>query len=416
MEKHEEGREAQTTVASLRPCAKSPEIWIRAAAILALTVLMVAIAWFSFLSQSNNDFTEYYCAGQIVRSGLGDRLYNLATQFECESKLGPVHVFYYHSAFESLIFLPFTYLSYRRAYLLWMLLSVIVLVAVARLIERRLHASDAITEYTRVPADLGLLFALFLTFAPVTTCLLLGQDSILMLLIYSVVFVLLDDNRHFLAGCVLACGLYKFQAVIPFVFILALRRRWTTVGGFLLGAISLLFVSVLVAGTGSLRGYPGFLLYGLRENIGGFNPRATPNIRGLLTVLGGEKIGNVPLTVLIVLASVLVLWWAGRSWRDDQFRLSFAAALTATVLASFHMYNYELTLLLLPITIVASELKRSQMLRKEKALTAALIVLFISPLHRLFLLRDAYGLMCLPIMTVFLVTLSNVRLPRYHLT
>ena len=391
------------------------EFWVRAAAVLAVTALVIAIAWLSFLNQPNNDFTEYYCAGQIVRAGLGNRLYDLATQFECESKLGPVHVFYYHPAWESLLFLPLTYLDYRKAYFVWMLLSVGLLLAAVRTIESHLHASAAITEYTRVPADLGLLFAVFLTFAPVTTCLLLGQDSILMLLIYTVVFVLLDENRHFPAGCLLACALYKFQAVIPFVFILALRRRWRTVGGFLLGAFILTLVSVAISGAGSLTGYPRFLLNGLRENIGGFNPRATPNIRGLFTLLSQGKIDNIPLTLLVAFTSILTLWWTAQRWRDDQFRLSFAAGLIATVLTSFHVYNYELTVLLLPIAIVCSELTRHRMLRNEKALTAALSVLFIAPLHRLLSLKDVYALMCLPVLAMLWVTVSTVRTLRCRL-
>jgi Glycosyltransferase family 87 len=413
MENPEEAGDANTAGASYPPRAKSMEFWARTAAALAVSVLLTAIAWLSFLNQPANDFTEYYCAGQIVRAGLGNRLYDFASQFQCESQFGAVHVFYNHPAFETLLFLPFTYLNYTKAYLAWMLLSIILLLAVVRIIEAQLHASAVITEYTRVPADLGMLFVIFLTFAPVTTCLSLGQDSILMLFIYSAVFLLLDKNRHFLAGCVLACGLYKFQAVIPFAFILGLRRRWTTVGGFLLGGLCLMLISLAVSGTGSLSGYPSFLLTELRENIGGFNPSAMPNIRGLFTLLVHGKIGNIPSALLIFFFSMLTLWWTARGWRDDEFRLSLAAGLIATVLASFHLYNYELSLLLLPIAIVCSELTRNKMLRNEKVLTGSLIVLFIAPLHRFLSLQNAYGLMCLPILAMFWVTMSKIRVFRY---
>jgi len=369
-----------------------------------VTALVVGIAWLNFQSQPNNDFTEYYCAGQIVRTGQGHRLYDLMTQFQCETSFGPVHVFFYHPAWESLLFVPFTFLGHHAAYFLWTLFSIGLLIISTQHIESRTKASCVITAYTRVPADLGLLYAVFLTFAPVTTCLLLGQDSMLMLLIYTLVFVFFDQKKAFLAGFVLAFGLYKFQAVVPFVLILALSRQRKALAGFATGALIPISVSLIVGGAQSVVAYPRFLLTGIQQNIGGFNPRAAPNIRGLLTLALGDVLSPRAVIVLVALTSILILWWMGRSWKEKQFRFSFAGALLATVLASFHLYNYELSVLLLPISIVCSELARYDLLRREKILLLTLVPLFIAPLHRLLSLHDVYALMCVPILSMLWIT------------
>ncbi len=92
---------------------------------------------------------------------------------------------------------------------------------------------DALSQYARgVRIDFGLLLVIFLTFAPTMDCLLIGQDSVLVLLVYTLVFVALKRNREFAAGCLLACGLFKFHLVLPFAIIFLLRRRWSFVLGF----------------------------------------------------------------------------------------------------------------------------------------------------------------------------------------
>src|SRR5262249_15361805 len=139
---------------------------------------------------------------------------------------------YERPPFEVLIFLPFTFFSYGTALRLWTLVSLALLVAAAWLIESHTKVTVAISQYTRIPADFGLVLVLFVTFGPATTCLLLGQDTMLLLLIYMIVFLLLKRNCQFGAGCVLALGLFKFQFIVPFVLIMLARRKWPAIAGF----------------------------------------------------------------------------------------------------------------------------------------------------------------------------------------
>src|SRR5262249_55868826 len=155
----------------------------------------------------------------LIASGLGRNLYDIDLQAEFISRVAAVHAFYERPPFESLIFIPFTFFSYGTAYTLWTLLSLSILAGVTWVIEWQTKASLAVKQYTGIRADFGLLLVLFLTFGPATTCLLIGQDSMLVLLVYTLVFVLLRSNAPFIAGCVLALGLFKFQFIVPFVLI-----------------------------------------------------------------------------------------------------------------------------------------------------------------------------------------------------
>jgi len=375
---------------------------------------VVGVALFNFPAQKSDDprdFSQFYCAAQMVRQGLGRNLYDVQTQAEFQSKVASVHVFYNHPPFETLLFLPLTFFSYRAAYTLWTLVSVGLLVGAALLIESQAKVSLTISRYARVRADFGLAFVLFLTFAPATTCLLLGQDSMLMLLIYTLVFVLMRSGAEFRAGCVSACGLFKFQLIVPFVLILLLRRKWSAAWGFAAVGVLLILASIGVSGIQVLTAYPRFLVFESRyQQIAGFAPEYMPNIRGALYLLIDRRFGSPAFGILVALLSGLALWLAAKNWRDEQLGLSFSAAVLATLLASYHLYNYDLTLLLLPTAIVFGELARHERsLSSQLTLSAALVILFIPPLHRLLLLHGVYALMVIPILGFFCTVLSLTR-------
>jgi len=383
---------------------------IRCAAAVAVSSLIGGFVLLSFPAQKSDDardFSQFYAAAQMVRQGLGRNLYDLRTQAEFQLQVASVHVFYNHPPFETLVFLPLTYFGYRAAYTLWTLISVGLLAAAALLIESQTRISSTIFRYTRIPVDFGLAFVLFLTFAPVTTCLLLGQDSMLMLLVYTLVFVLLQSGAEFRAGCVLAFGLFKFQLIVPFVLILVLRRMWPAARGFAVAGSLLIFTSIGVSGIQVLAAYPRFLLFeSSHQQVAGFAPEYMPNIRGALHLLSNGRLGSPVFGTLVALTSGLVLWLVAKNWRNEQLGLSLSAAIFATLLVSYHLYNYDLTLLLLPIAIVCGEFaRRDRPLSSQPVLSAALVILFIPPLHRLLLLHGLYALMAIPIVGLFCTVL-----------
>ncbi len=345
-----------------------------------------------------------------MRERLGKDLYDLNVQLQFQSKLARVHTFYSHPPFEALIFAPFTFVSYQSAYAFWTIFSVGLLIGSLWLIESATRITQALSRYLRIPVDGGLVLVLFATFSPVMTCLLIGQDSLLLLLVFSLVYGLMKRKSEFLAGCVLACGLFKFQFVVPFALVLLFLRRWQVLKGFTIVGVLLFVVSLAIAGVGALSSYPRLLFQEkLFQQLGDL--AYVPNIRGFLHLILGEHAG-LAFPVIVFLCSVVTMWIAARNWRDDQLPLSFSGALLATLLASYHLYTYDLSLLLLPISLLCAELGWGEIPTSWKRgrflLFASATLLFIQPLHLWLIVHRLYVLMVIPITCLLIVTLQLI--------
>ena len=267
---------------------------------------------------------------------------------------------------------------------------------------------DALSQYARgVRIDFGLLLVIFLTFAPTMDCFLIGQDSVLMLMVYTLVFVALKRNREFAAGCFLACGLFKFHLVLPFAIIFLLRRRWSFLLGFTSVALMLGAISVLLCGPGVIAAYPGLFLNSKYRVLLGFQPEYAANIRGLIFLLTNGKFPIVAGT-LTAAASGLLLWVTAKKWDDEQLGLCFSASVVVALLTGYHLFVYDLILLLLPCAIVCGELARRKSLLRDTPLTLVLIVFFVPTIHRELILHHIYALMCLPMLFLFVNVMRKV--------
>ncbi|MGA9392122.1 MAG: glycosyltransferase family 87 protein [Candidatus Sulfotelmatobacter sp.] len=354
------------------------------------------------------DFSEFYAAGTMVRDGLGHRLYDLRLQAQYQWRDAAIHAFYLRPPFEALLFVPFSYLTYRAAYSVWVLISLVFLASSAILIERQVHVSRALTQYTRgIPVDTGLILVLFLTFGPTMNCFLIGQDTMLLLLIYTLSFILLKNGNPFAAGCVLALGLFKYHLVIPFVIVFLIRRQWVFLKGFTLVGAILVAVSVAIGGFGVFNSYPQvFFNSTYQEVIGGFQPQYAANIRGFTYLICGAFLPGYLILIIVAALSGVMLWAAAKRWSDDALEYSFAAGVIASLATGIHLFFYDLSLLLLPIAIICAQLAREGKLLRNHALSVTLIILFVPPFHRLLIVHAIYALMFIPAFTLFLITLN----------
>src|SRR5436305_12447659 len=134
-----------------------------------------------------------------------------------------------------------------------------------------------------------------------------------------------------------------------------------------------------------------------------------PNIRGFVQLLLNGRAAAIS-AVLIAGGSVAAIWFAARNWNDEQLGLSFSAAVLAAQMASYHLYNYDLTLLLLPVSIVCGELAGQGRALFRPVLLVALIALFISLLLGLLLVNSMCVLLFIPITILFV---ENIRVKAY---
>ena len=354
------------------------------------------------------DFSEFYAAGTMLRDGLGHRLYDLRLQAEYQWRDAAIHAFYLRPPFEALLFVPFSYLTYRAAYSVWVLISLLLLAASAILIERETHVSRALVQYTRgIPVDTGLILVLCLTFGPTMNCFLIGQDTMLLLLIYTLSFILLKSGNPFAAGCVLALGLFKYHLVIPFAIVFLIRRQWAFLKGFALVGAILVAVSVAIGGFGVFNSYPRvFFNPTYQEVIGGFQTQYAANIRGFTYLICGPLLPRYLILIIVAALSGVTLWVTARRWSDDAVEYSFAAGIIASLLTGIHLFFYDLSLLLLPVAIICAQLAREGKLLRNHALSVTLIILFVPPFHRLLIVHAVYALMFIPVFALFLITLN----------
>jgi len=383
--------------------------FVRFAAVLLLTVAAVTYLLLRFPADRNDtgtllDFSEFYAAGQIVRHGLGGSLYDLKTQAEFQLQVAPVHAFYLRPPFEALLFVPFTYLSYRGAYVAWTIFCLAVLLTTGWIIQSNTGVLDAMRQYARgIPVDLGLLFVIFLTFEPTMDCLLIGQDAVMMLLVYTLVYVALARQREAAAGALLACGLFKFHLVLPFALIFLLRRRWSFLLGFCAVALLLFGLSLAVSGPHVIRSYAHMFLDPGYRKLMGFQPEYAANFRGLVFVLGGSRISPIASAAILSILSVVLVWRTATTWDNSELGLSFSAAVIAALLTGVHSFVYDLCVVLLPVAIVCGELAKRQALLKNWVLNVTVTVLFIPLVHHLLIVKQVYALMALVLLALFVI-------------
>jgi Glycosyltransferase family 87 len=380
---------------------------LKSAVLLYLTgmVMTHAVVFWSVREQVRkgySDFTIYYCAGTIVRQGLGHQLYDNVTQFKVQREFSPDVAIrldalpYNHPPFEAALFAPFTLVSYPSAFAMWALVNLAMLIGLPFMLRPELGHLQNYPWPFWVLATLG--------FFPIFFALLQGQDAILLLFLYTLAFLCLKKNRDVFAGGWLALGLFKPHLILPFVFLLLVQGRRKVLYGFLpIAAVLALVSTVIVGGEGMLL-YPRYVLH-LEDTMarGAIMPSDMPNLRGVLYLLlhGDSWVGVVALvsSVGVLLFSA---WRCGRG--TNLFDLKFSLAAVATVLVSYHGLGYDLSMLMLPIVLVANELFGKGKVRgwPDFLTIAAIALLFFSPLQLVLLMRsNQLALMGWAVMSLF---------------
>ena len=200
------------------------------------------------------DFTIYYMSGLLLREGRASMLYDMGTQYQTQLSFAHVPIRhgalpFNHPPFEAPLFVPFTFLRFWPAYLVWTALSLVLLAASAILL-RRFPAIRALHP--------GLIAITTLAFFPLVNGLLQGQDSVLLMFLAVLALTCLDRGADVAAGACLAFGLFRPHMVIPLLLLLAVRR-WRMLVGFAAVSVFLGGISVAIMGWGWPKTYVRFV-------------------------------------------------------------------------------------------------------------------------------------------------------------
>lgn len=354
---------------------------MRSYVLVALSLLWI-LNWASVLPQitdsrhaGTQDFSIFYIGSKIVVSGQSSHLYDLSMQARYQTaayRSQPLP--FDHPAYELLLFLPLTVFSFTGAFWSWTAINIVMALLAALLLSAHLP------NFPR-PAALWTFAAAMASF-PLIWALCQGQDSILLLLLFVLVFLNLKAGKDPIAGFVLALGLFKFTLVIPFLIPFLLKRRWRFLAGFLAGAALAVGISVWITGINGSRQYIQLLsLLSAHPAVGYINLFLMPNVRGfLLTLLAGHGVTLREFNIFSAAVSVLLLivpllTFCGEE-NSERFELWFGLNLTIALLVSPHLYWHDLTLLLLPTFLAANALLKGGM-RMNFTLAAAIILTFL---------------------------------------
>lgn len=192
--------------------------------------------------QGRSDFRQLYAAGYMIRTGHSRELYDFEAQKLFQDAVvspQPAPLPFIRPAYQALVFSPFSFVPYKTAYFLFLVLNLALLGWSFRMLRPRLTLLAAV--WKPLPQ------AMFISFVPTGVALMQGQDSILLLLLFSAALLSLERDSEFLAGVLIGLALFKFQIAIPVAILFFCWKRWRLIEGFCVagGAAALLSVWIM---------------------------------------------------------------------------------------------------------------------------------------------------------------------------
>jgi hypothetical protein len=346
---------------SQNPAGDAP-YYVKALA-MALPAMMLGwqiSGWIFFLPaamQGRADFRQLYTAGYMVRTGHSRELYDYAAQKRFQDALvsrEPVALPFIRPAYQALLFTPFSFISYRTAYFFFLAANLALLSGSFLMLRPRLMNLAVVWNLLPI--------AMFISFIPTGVTLMQGQDSVLVLLLFSAALLRLERGSEFLAGVLTGFALFKFQIAIPVAILFFCWKRWRFFGGFCATGAALALLSVWITGLAQAKTFFRLLL-SMGTGLGsGPNQLRYPiplkkmmNLHGLTYGITEGHIGLRSTTLCTLILSIVFFFWVAfagfRLRRDNQFKVAIASA----VVVSYYMFVHDLVILLIPVLLVLNE-------------------------------------------------------------
>lgn len=323
---------------------------LAAFALLATVVLVVtAIGHIVAGGYGTNDFISFYAAGEIVRTGRGDQLYNIHVQEFVErlrysGGFGDAYA-YVLPVFAAWIFAPFSKMPFTPAVLTWMLLQVLLLAVLVR------GLSEHLAGVPMLPRRAFL--AVFALSMPAVASIIVGEVDLIVFAGILLAYLLIRRDRQELAGAALSIALFKPHLLIGIVLMLLVWRQWRTLLAFAATGLPLLVLPALLTSPHTLAANARLLAHfpasGQHLSV---DEGTMSNWRGFVVSATGHGIVWLWLPGLVFIAA-LALAIAVPRWRAaaDGGRLadqSYALAVLLPLLISPHLHTQSLVLIFIP--------------------------------------------------------------------
>jgi hypothetical protein len=364
--------------------------------------LGVCIAGLRVGPRDSSDFRQLYTAGYLVRQGQGPDLYNYDLEERLQNRIvSPGKPLPFdHLAYEALLFAPFSILKYSTSYFAFAGFNIFLLVAAQQLFRPYLSPLESLGKFAPE--------AIFFCFLPAGIAIILGQDSILLLLLTVLAFVALDKGNDARSGLLLSLGLFKFQLILPIVLLFLLWRKWRFVFGAASGGFALICLSTWITGFAGMRAFArtmvemsiGLSSQAQRLKFATF-PDAMPNLRGFIDTAAGSHFSSGAILVAVMACSLVVILLASK------MPPSLCLAILVASLVSYHGLIHDSTLLALPLGMF---LVRS-ISANDLYFGIFDMLLFVCPAILFEFWDGRYFLMAIPILILLVLQRSALRNP-----
>lgn len=303
-----------------------------------------------------HDFLSFYTASKIARTIGYYKIYDIQIQSTVQGSIAGQN-------FVELNLLPFIhppYLiplnalifhsQYNYSFLLWQVVSLILLIVVFYIFTCILKASALPIKHSYAIALCGILFY------PLLVSLLKGQDTLILLGSIALWAFAVTQKNHRIAGLALAVATIRPQIalglVFPFFFVRRKVLRWFFFGMLVLGIYSLFLV-----GFDGAMDYLQLLGKSAAGEAASINHAAMFNIIGLVTrIFPNLGISFITISGWILYIGALLL--VGFLWKkqDDQSFDTINISLTVMLvtLSSPHLHYHDLAIVIIPLLMMIS--------------------------------------------------------------
>jgi hypothetical protein len=311
-------------------------------------------------SPFGGDVLQEWIGGYIVRHGDYGRFYDVSYAQSLEHDEHLVGFAWRQGEYFPMVYPPFYYLlvaplswlPFSLAALLWAGLMVLAYLAAWRLFEKYALRAGKAAGPTAWLLPLSLLFMPLIE--NFTTC----QKGSLLLLLLTATYYLLVTTRPYWAGLVFGLIAFKPQFALPIAIAMLCKQQWRFVlGGLTTG--SMLVGLCAWMGLDVCSQYVDFSTHaGEYLRNAGYDLTKSHAWSGFFSLLRGSSPAMA--TMLVAAADVATVGVVALALRGPfdassrRFPWQFSALTVATVLLSPHLYTYDLTVLLLPLGLVAA--------------------------------------------------------------
>lgn len=305
-----------------------------------LTLYRQNLAWHS-------DLRVYYTPAYMVRTGQASSIYDftaLKTNEDAVVARDGGAVPFLHPAYEVLLFVPLSFLSYRTAYVVSALVNLCVLATISWLLF-------PLTPDLRSLGPNWLPPALLLGFMPIAFTIFAGQDSLLLLLSLVLAYRVMP-NHEAAAGVLFSLGMFRFQVLLPIVILFVLWRSLRFVVAWITGSAVLLTISAAITGWSAQVQYFEVLNAMAKVSFWLMIERM-PNLRALFLAF---DLGAVPLA-FSCLSILLLIFVLGK---EQSARRKLLLGISVSALVTYYLFMHDVSVLALPILVALNESVRAR--------------------------------------------------------